>query len=241
MYSIVATARKKESLENLSVDLKLSLDVCDEESTKAAIKRTMELFGKIDVLINNAGYSFRSAVEELNIMMCQKLYDVNVFGMIRMMKAVLPIMRKQGSGRIINIGSISEKMTGKVNGIYCSTKHAVEAITEATRYEVMDKGIEVCVIEPGAMETNFFETLSKNSDENMKKDNSPYHKCYERDLAFRAKQKKSDVRQCAKRFVDILANKKLKMRYMIGVPFIYRLFTHLPDSLKEYGITNLNG
>lgn len=239
-YYIVATARNKESLKTLQVDMALALDVCEEESIQNVISEVTRKTGKIDILINNAGFSIRSAMEELDIEKMKSMYEVNVFGMVRMIQAVLTIMRKQNSGRILNVGSISGRMVGLVNGGYCSTKYAVEALTEATRYEVADKGIEVAVIEPGAMETNFFKTLSRYSDEQMLDSQSPYNHLYKRDLNYRKKQKKSPVETCAKEVVKILEKKKLKTRYTVGVAIIYRLFTHLPDMLKEYGIKKFN-
>ena len=166
----------------------------------------------------------------------QKMMNVNVFGILRMMQAVLPVMRKKGTGRIYNIGSISGRMTGTVNGGYCSSKYAVEAITEAARYETADMGVEICVIEPGAMDTGFFDTLSQNSDERMKNPESAYRDIYERDLKFRGRQAKADVYECARQLVEIDKRKKLKVRYTIGVSWIYRLFTKLPDGLKEWAI-----
>lgn len=239
-YYIVATARNKESLKDLQVDMALSLDVCDEESIQNAINAVIKETGRIDILINNAGFSIRSAMEELDIEKMKSMYEVNVFGLVRMIQAVLPIMRKQNSGRILNVGSISGRMVGIVNGGYCSTKYAVEALTEAVRYEVADRGIEVAVIEPGAMDTNFFKTLSRYSDEQMLDSHSPYNHLYNRDLNYRKKQKKSSVEICAREVVKILEKKKLKTRYTVGVAMIYRLFTHLPDRLKEYGIKKFN-
>ena len=96
---------------------------------------------KIDILVNNAGYSVRSAVEEIDMNELKNMYEVNVFGMINMMKCVIPILRDQGGGRIYNVGSISGRMTGLANGGYCSTKYAVEAITEAARYETREMEI----------------------------------------------------------------------------------------------------
>ncbi len=233
-YYIVATARKEETLECLSVDLKMALDVCDLEGRKQVVEKVCRQTGRIDVLINNAGYSVRAAMEELSLEELRKMYEVNVYGCIGMMQAVLPQMRRQGSGRILNIGSISGRMTGIVNGGYCASKHAVEAITEATRYEVSNKGIEVCVIEPGAMETEFFVTLANNSRQQMDNVDSPYRKEYLRDQAFRKRQSRENVSACAKKIVEILGKKKLQMRYTVGVSWIYKLLIRLPDSWQEF-------
>ncbi len=237
---VIATARNITKLADVNADLKVELDVSDENSIKNSMKLILSEVTEIDILINNAGYSVRSAVEEIEIDRLKKMMDVNVFGIIRMMKAVLPVMRKQGRGRIYNVGSISGRMTGIANGGYCSSKYAVEALTEAARYETKDMGIEICVIEPGAMNTNFFETLSRNSDEKMKNLNSCYNNIYERDLLFRSRQKKSDVQVCAKKLVQINEKRKLKVRYTIGVSWIYKLFAKMPDGFKEWAIRRFN-
>lgn len=239
-YYVISSARNKESLRDVSSDMKIELNVSDVESIRTALSIIMKEVGRIDILINNAGFSVRSAVEEIDMKSLRDMYEVNVFGLVQMMQEVLPIMRKQNSGRIFNVGSISGRMTGIVNGGYCSTKYAVEAITEATRYEVADKGIEVCVVEPGAMNTEFFRTLAENSDKKMKNSKSPYRSLYERDLAFRKKQSKSEVEKCAAMLVNILGQKRLKVRYTIGVSFIYKLFVKMPDRVKEWGIKRFN-
>ncbi len=239
-YFVIATARNVMKLADVKADLKIELDVSDERSIRNSMKLILSEVTGIDILINNAGYSVRSAVEEIEIDKLKNMMDVNVFGTIRMMQAVLPVMRKHGGGRIYNIGSISGRMTGIANGGYCSSKYAIEAITEAARYETKDMGIEICVIEPGAMDTDFFGTLARNSDGKMKDPDSCYRKIYERDLNFRSRQAKSDVQICAKRLLQINEDKKLKVRYTIGVSWIYRVFTIMPDGLKEWAVRRFN-
>ena len=239
-YFVIATARNVEKLNDVMSDMKIRLDVRDENSIAMALDSILEGIDRLDVMINNAGYSVRSAVEEIDLEKYQQILDVNVFGILRMMQAVLPIMRRQGCGRIYNIGSISGRMTGIANGGYCSSKYAVEAITEAARYETRDMGIQICVIEPGAMDTSFFRTLSQNSDEKMNDPSSEYRKIYERDLTFRKKQSRTDAYICARRLVNIDKCKKIKVRYTIGVSPIYRIFTKMPDGVKEWGIRRFN-
>lgn len=239
-YYVISTARRIKSLSDVKADIKTTLDVSDENSVRSAVEYIHSNVGSIDILVNNAGYSVRSAVEEIDMNELKRMYDVNVFGMLNVMQCVIPIMRNQGRGRIYNIGSISGRMTGLANGGYCSTKYAVEAISEAARYETSDMGIEICVIEPGAMDTSFFKTLSKNSDKRMNNPSSEYRKIYERDLMFRKKQSRSDASSCARKLVRIDRYKKLKVRYTIGVSPIYRLFTKMPDGVKEWGIRRFN-
>ena len=232
-YRVVATARNISKIEKLPVDFRLELDVSDEKSVKNAMEKVNRKYGKIDILINNAGYSVRSAIEEIDTKELSKMFEVNVYGIIRMIQAVAPYMRKQNSGRIINIGSISGKLTGCVNGGYCASKHAVEAITDAARMELQSFGIQVSVLEPGAMDTDFFKTLSQNSDQRMKNDKSPYSRLYQNDLNYRKKQKQADTGKAAEEIYKILRKKKLKVRYQIALPEIFSLLILLPDSIRE--------
>lgn len=232
-YRVVATARDISKLDEIPADLKLELDVSDEVSIKNAIDRVISQYGKIDILVNNAGYSVRSAIEEIDLKEMSKMFEVNVYGIIRMIQAVAPYMRKQNSGKIINVGSVSGKLTGFVNGGYCASKHAVEAISDAARLELQGFGIQVSLLEPGAMNTDFFKTLSKNSDQRMKNKKSPYSSFYQSDLNYRKKQKRADVGKAAEDIYKILKKKKLKARYKVALPIIYSVLIVLPDSIRE--------
>ena len=232
-YRVVATARDITKLDEIQVDMKLVLDVSDEESIENAMGKIIRQYGKIDILINNAGYSIRSAIEEIDLDEMSHMFDVNVYGLIRMIQAVSPYMRHQNSGRIINIGSVSGKLTGYVNGGYCASKHAVEAISDAARLELKSFGIQVALLEPGAMDTDFFKTLSKNSDQRMNNNKSPYSSFYQSDLNFRKKQKRAEVGKAAEDICKILEKKKLKARYKIALPIIYSVLIVLPDGIRE--------
>lgn len=239
-YIVVASARNLSKIEDVDADLKIELDVTKEEMIPKAVRQIIEKFGKIDILINNAGYSVRSAVEEIDIEQTKKMFDVNVYGIIRMIGAVAPYMREQHSGKIINIGSISGRFAGIINGGYCASKHAVEAITEAARYELKSFGIQVSVFEPGAMDTEFFNTLSRNSDDKMNNKKSPYYGLYSRDISFRKKQKRSDIHKSVVQMCNIIDKKELKRRYTISLSWIYSVLVHLPDGLHEKLILKFN-
>lgn len=232
-YQVIATARDVSKLDEVQADMKLELDVTNKESIEIAIKKVIRQYGKIDILINNAGYSVRSAIEEINLNDISQLFKVNVYGIISMIQAVAPHMRKQNAGKIINIGSISGKLTSFVNGGYCASKHAVEAISDAARLELQSFGIQVSLIEPGAMETDFFKTLSKFSDHRMKNNNSPYSSLYQRDINFREKQKRTNVEKSAEDIYNILKKKKLKARYRVAVPIIFSVLITLPDGIRD--------
>jgi short-subunit dehydrogenase len=130
------------------------LDVRDEPSAKACVDEVRNRAGRIDVLINNAGVNLVGAVEETSISQAQALFDTNVIGVLRMIQAVLPDMRRQGAGLIVNIGSILGLIPAPFMGVYASTKHAVEGLSESLDHEVRAFGIRVVLIEPHYTRTN---------------------------------------------------------------------------------------
>jgi NAD(P)-dependent dehydrogenase (short-subunit alcohol dehydrogenase family) len=132
----------------------LPLDVRSDESVEAAITSLLEQTGRIDVLVNNAGYALRGAIEETTIADAQDQLDTNLFGVLRMVKAVLPVMRQQGSGRIINISSVVGHVAPPYVGLYATSKFALEGLSEALREEVRPFGIDVALIEPGFVKTH---------------------------------------------------------------------------------------
>jgi short-subunit dehydrogenase len=122
---------------------------------QGAVQSLLEQAGRIDVLINNAGYSQFGAIEENSLADAQAQFDTNVFGVIRMVQAVLPTMRQQGSGRIVNLSSVLGHVSAPYIGLYATSKFALEGMTEALRDEVRPFGIEVSLIEPGYVKTSF--------------------------------------------------------------------------------------
>jgi NAD(P)-dependent dehydrogenase (short-subunit alcohol dehydrogenase family) len=130
------------------------LDVRDDTSIKACVEEVCNRAGRIDVLINNAGVNLVGSVEETSISQAQALFDTNVFGVLRMVQAVLPGMRRQGAGQIINISSILGFLPAPFMGVYASTKHAIEGLLESLDHEVRAFGIRVVLIEPPYIRTN---------------------------------------------------------------------------------------
>ncbi|MBQ3709823.1 MAG: SDR family NAD(P)-dependent oxidoreductase [Bacteroidales bacterium] len=156
-HRVYAAARRVELMEPLKdfgVHV-LQLDVTDETSMNRCVEAVIQAEGKIDVLINNAGYGFFGAIENVPMEEARRQLEVNVFGLARLTQLVLPQMRKQGSGRIINTSSIAGKMVIYMGGWYNVTKYAVEAFSDALRMEVKPFGIDVVMIEPGAIKTNW--------------------------------------------------------------------------------------
>ncbi len=157
-----ATARKVETLQELEAMgcRTLALDVLDEASMVAAVEQVEAEEGVISVLVNNAGFSLTGAIEELPMDEVRRQFETNVFGLVRMSQLVMPAMREQGWGRIINISSMGGKLTFPGMGFYHGTKYAVEAISDAMRFEVRSFGVRVVLIEPGLIKTAFGDTAS---------------------------------------------------------------------------------
>jgi NAD(P)-dependent dehydrogenase (short-subunit alcohol dehydrogenase family) len=144
--------------EKLSLEV-LKLDVTTDESVKEAIQRITNEQGRIDVLVNNAGYALVGPFEELSIEEFKEQFETNVFGVIRVTQSVLPIMRRQKCGTIINISSIAGKIGFPLTSAYVSSKFALEGLCESMAYEVEEFGIKVILIEPGVIKTNFDNNL----------------------------------------------------------------------------------
>jgi short-subunit dehydrogenase len=140
--------------DNLLLDV-LQLDVTDEKSIEDAINIIIEKQRRIDVVVNNAGYGSTGAVEDFSIDEIKSQFETNFFGVLRVIQSVLPIMRKQKSGTIVNISSISGRIPVPFSPIYASTKFALEGLSEALQYEVEQFGIKIILVEPGIIKTNF--------------------------------------------------------------------------------------
>ena len=157
---VFATARRPETIADLEGCEKLALDVTDEESMAAAVRAVEDHAGAVGVLINNAGYGLHGAFEETPIEQVRRQFETNVIGLVRLTQMVLPGMRAQGWGRVINISSMGGKLTFPGGAFYHATKHALEAMSDALRFEVRRFGIDVVVIEPGLIRTRFGETAT---------------------------------------------------------------------------------
>lgn len=154
-YRVIGTSRKAVPGEVRDGVRIIACDVTSDESVAAAIAQAHAELGRIDLLVNNAGFGITGASEESSIEQVRALFDTNVLGVVRVTNAVLPIMRKQGSGRILNIGSGLGLIPAPFNSHYSATKHALEGLSESLDHEVRSFGIRVVVIEPGATSTSF--------------------------------------------------------------------------------------
>ena len=156
-HTVYAAARRVELMEPLKAygAKVLRMDVTDEASMIQGVEAVIQAEGRIDVLVNNAGYGYLGTIENVSLEEARRQLEVNVFGLARLTQLVLPYMRKQGSGRIINTSSIAGKMVIYMGGWYNVTKYSVEAFSDALRMEMKPFGIDVVMIEPGAIKTDW--------------------------------------------------------------------------------------
>ena len=179
-FTVWATMRNLEKahelrtiIESEKLPIELArLDVCDDDSLKSAVARILQKSGRIDVLVNNAGYGLRGAVEEVALDEWRRQFETNFFGVIRVTQAVLPQMRAQRSGAIVNISSVLGRFAIPFSGPYTASKFALEGLTETLRYELAPWNIKVILIEPGFIATKFQENAQLA--QAAQRDDSPY-------------------------------------------------------------------
>jgi NAD(P)-dependent dehydrogenase (short-subunit alcohol dehydrogenase family) len=240
-YTVIATARHPETLADLPVALALPLDVADPASVATATEAVMRRFGHIDLLVNNAGYALRGALEEVPVEDVQALFDVNVFGMLGMIRTVVPQMRRQGSGRIINISSIAGRRSTPGNGAYSATKFAVEALSDTLRWELAPFGIQVVITEPGSISTPFAATAEAHARTILANASSPYHALYERSAAVAAsmRQQGAGPEAVSKVIQQAINAARPRRRYRVAIPFSGRLVLHLGDAVWDLVVRRL--
>jgi NAD(P)-dependent dehydrogenase (short-subunit alcohol dehydrogenase family) len=154
-WTVYATARRVESIGDLQGCRQLALDVTDEASMEAAVETVVREHGAVGVLINNAGYSQSGAVESVPMDEVRRQFETNVFGLVRMTQLVLPGMRDQHWGKIVNISSMGANFVFPGGGFYHATKYAVDALSDALRFEVRGFGVDVIIVQPGLIKTEF--------------------------------------------------------------------------------------
>jgi NAD(P)-dependent dehydrogenase (short-subunit alcohol dehydrogenase family) len=159
-YKVYGTSRRGGQAGQRAFEM-LTLDVTNDESVESAVSEVIRREGRIDLLVNNAGYGISAAAaEESSIEQAKTIFDTNFFGIVRMTRAVVPHMRRQGTGRIINIGSVLGLIPMPYGALYAATKHAVEGYSESLDHELRTKGIRVSVIEPAITKTPFDANLA---------------------------------------------------------------------------------
>ena len=220
-YATMRNLQKGSDLKSIAEDEKLSLhfaqlDVTDENSVKKAIQTIHDEAGRIDILVNNAGYGLTGAFEDLSLDEIKTQYETNVFGLIRTTQSVLPIMRKQRSGLIVNISSGAGRFGFPTGSAYVSTKFAVEGLTESMSYELEPFGIKVILIALGVIKINFFNSsvLAKKSQD----PNSPYATLMKgmEDSVDKMMENASTPQYVAEVVLHAVTKENPKLRYLAG-------------------------
>ncbi|MFC4438700.1 MULTISPECIES: SDR family oxidoreductase [Natrialbaceae] len=169
-WQVIATARNADDIADLAEAgcTTLELDVTDPDQVAEVVERTVEIGGAIDCLVNNAGYAQMGPLEDVSTVDLHRQFDVNVYGPHRLARAALPHMRAQGEGRIINVSSVAGRVSFPGSGAYSGSKHALEAMSDSLRAEIEEFGIDVVLIEPGPVETEFTDRVDEELPESQR-------------------------------------------------------------------------
>lgn len=227
-----------------------TLDVTDEKSTQKAIDMVMHEQNRIDILVNNAGYSLVGALEQISMDEIKEEFETNFFGIIKLIQKVLPQMRKQRSGRIINVSSLAGRIGLPLASAYVSSKFALEGLSESLKYEVQDFGICVILIEPGVIKTNFIKNLKigkqvitfKNGDVNTSSADLPYAEITQKRIsAFKPRfEKGSSPKEVADTILEAVTSDKPKFRYIVGQDASKLMEIRKNTSDEEFGKIVMN-
>lgn len=212
-FDVVGTSRNAARIAPRDGVLFVDLDVASDDSVTAAVSQVVERFGRIDVLVNNAGVGSVGAAEERSVTQDVEVFDINVFGVLRMTKAVLPHMRAQGSGRIINLSSVLGLVPQPYGAVYAASKHAIEGYSESMDHEVREHGVRVLLVEPGYTKTAF--------DANASRPDTPLpvyanQRAIFDDVIAEAMKDGDDPTIVAKQIVAAATDPKPKLRYTAG-------------------------
>ncbi len=212
-FEVIGTGRNTSGLTPSAGVTYLNLDVASDDSATAAVAEVIDRFGRIDVLVNNAGIGSAGAVEENSVAQAQNVFNINIFGAMRMTKAVLPHMRAQGGGRVINISSVLGVAPQPFMALYVASKHAIEGYSESLDHEVREHGVRVLLVQPAYTKTSF--------DTNAAQPDTPLPLYAERRRIFDeviadAMKGGDDPAVVAKTIVTAATDKKPKLRYTAG-------------------------
>jgi len=222
-YKVYATMRnlskkteikKKANSEDLEIEC-IGLDVNDENSVKNAVLTVLEKEGRIDVLINNAGYGIIGSIEDTSVKETKEIFDTIYFGAIRMIQNILPIMKKQSSGKIISVGSLAGKIGFGFFSSYVSAKFALDGLTQSLRQELQGTGVSISIVEPGAVTTNFhknMKTAEKATDTPEKKEFIELFKKQTEKIFTIA----FDPKKVAEKIIDVLNDQEQLPCYSVG-------------------------
>ncbi len=231
----VITARSLSKLEAIANDypetcLPMTLDMSDREQMKELVAKTVEKFGTVDVLINNAGHGYRSSVEEGEDEAIRELFETNLFGPINMIKEVLPIMREKGEGVIMNTTSIAAERSAIASGYYASSKAALDLLTDGLAKEVAPLGIRVMVIEPGAFRTHFYDEAYKAAPLKVEayKDTT-----WKRAQAVNQRQQPGDPMKAGELIVRMAFAEEAPFRLLLGADAVKAVVTTAEGRIEE--------
>lgn len=236
-FNVVVTARNPATLQDVAASypekaLVASLDVTNEMMIKQVVQQAEQRFGSIDVLINNAGYGYRAAVEEGDSNQVANLFATNFFGAVSMIKAVLPGMRARHCGTIVNITSIGARLAMPGSGYYSATKFALEGLSDALRKEVDPLGIRVLIVEPGAFRTDFAgrslvgsKTMISDYDETV----GPRRKTQDKTDGTQP----GDPARAAKVLLNVIGETKLPVRLLLGTDAVQIVGKELAHQVQE--------
>jgi len=208
----------------------IRLDVNEDETIRIAIQKIIADSGRIDILINNAGYGMFGPIEEISIKEIKEQFETNFFGTIRLIKAIVPIMRKQRNGTIVNISSMVGRFGVPLNAAYVSSKFALEGLSESISFELDEFGIKVILVEPGVIQTDFFQNLKIKGNDTK----SPYYKLMDKRIAFLKAAMKNSVSssdQVANTILHAVNSRDPDMRYIIGNDATNSI--HMRNSLSD--------
>ncbi|KTC90361.1 SDR family NAD(P)-dependent oxidoreductase [Fluoribacter dumoffii] len=231
-HRVIGSCRKQEDVQKL-IDMGIEavqLDVADSASIQNAFSDVLsKTNGRLDVLINNAGYGQIGALEDISREVLREQFETNVFGLVELTNLAIPVMRKQGYGRIINLSSILGVISMPFRGAYNASKYAVEGISDTLRLELKSSGIDVITIEPGPIESRFRDNCVDNSLDRINRQNSYFSKQYE-GMLMSFKEKKSDSVFTLKpdavinKFIHAIESKKPKVKYPVTFPAHFLIF-----------------
>ncbi len=216
----------------------IPMDVCDDASVVAAVEFVLGAEGRLDVLVNNAGVGIAGAVEDTSPQEAKELFETNFFGVHRVCRAVLPTLRQQGSGLIVNISSLGGLVTIPFQGFYSASKFAIEALSDALRMELMPLGIGVAMIEPGDFKTGFTDNRVLSS---LSGSNPTYQNRCRRAVAVMEHDERhgADPGELARTLARIIDERSPRARYTVGMfsqRLMVRLRSVLPPRLFEKGL-----
>lgn len=232
-WKVAATMRSPEKAIDLQkiVDIEcIRLDVTDPESIRTAIAATLEKFGRIDAVINNAGYGLIGAFEAATAEQIERQFETNVLGLMNVCREILPYFREQKRGTIVNIASVGGRITFPVYSLYHSTKWAVEGFSESLQYEIAEFNIRVKIIEPGPIKTDFY---SRSQDVTKKEGLTAYDAFVSRAIANmqKAGEEAPDGEVVAQTIYEAVTDGSKKLRYGVNTKGILTLRRLLPERL----------